>query len=157
MSFNDEYLTAHFKRGEFTFSEMATRGEIDNSPSLDEWENLRALSEACLEPARAALGPIRITSGYRCPALNTAIGGAENSQHIRGQAADIIPVTVKLSDLFVWLYGNVAFDQIIWEFGQWIHVSHVYAGTQRKSALLAYKKNGKTVYAPITQDQVDSL
>jgi len=155
--FDRTKLTPNFSRWEFTVSETASRREISNVPSMEQWESLRALTLACLEPARAALGPLRITSGYRCTALNTAIGGASDSQHMKGEAADVIPIAKSLAAFFVWIYENVEYDQLIWEFGQWVHVSHKASGTQRKEALLAYKKNGKTVYAPITQEQMAAL
>lgn len=157
LNFSNEPLTANFKRGEFTFSEMATRKEINNSPSLVHWANLKALAETCLEPARDVMGPIHITSGYRCHSLNTVIGGAASSQHMLGEAADIMPTTKTLAVLFVWLYKNSPFDQLIWEFGQWVHISHKLEDPQRGEALLAYKKNGRSVYAPLDPEQLSSL
>ncbi len=155
--FDREKLTPNFARWEFTVSDTATRRDISNIPDAEQWLNLKALSLTCLEPARAAMGPIRITSGYRCPALNTAIGGATTSQHMVGEAADIIPMTKSLAALFVWLHANVPFDQLIWEFGDWVHVSHKREGENRRQALLAYRKDGKTVYAPITDEQINAL
>ena len=155
--FQRQKLTTNFSRWEFTVSETAARRDIPNSPSQEHWLNLKALSELCLEPAREALGGIRITSGYRCKPLNDAIGGAPNSQHIKGEAADIIPVAASLPVLFLWLYNNAPFDQIIWEFGQWIHISHKRDSTQRHESLLAQRHNGSTVYAPITQEHMDKL
>ena len=157
MDFDHELLTPHFARWEFSLSDTAVRRDIPNAPSAQQWESLKLLSETCLEPARVAFGPIRITSGFRCPALNTIVGGAPSSQHMKGEAADIIPMLGKLQDLFVWLNHNADFDQLIWEFGKWIHVSHTMIGTQRHGVLLAYRKNGKTVYAPITEDQLKTL
>ncbi len=114
----DNFLTPSFKRGEFTRSQAATRRDIRNAPTLDQWSNLRVLAEDCLEPARKALGPLIVTSGFRSPALNAVIGGSTHSQHMEGEAADIVGVTVKLPELYVWLYLHVEFDQLIWEFGK---------------------------------------
>ena len=155
--FLSEKLSKSFYRWEFTVSETAARRSIANTPSLKEWDNLKALCDTCLEPARTALGALRINSGYRCSALNTAIGGAPNSQHIYGQAADVIPMHGTLVDLFEWLHSNVPFDQLIWEFGSWVHISHVKESEQRHQTLIAYKKNGRTLYMPITDEQVSSL
>jgi hypothetical protein len=157
IKFEHEFLTPHFMRWEFTQSETAARRGITNAPSMDEWGALKELTLTCLEPARLAFGAIHISSGYRSSALNGAIGGAPNSQHIRGEAADVIPRHGALADLFKWLHASVPFDQLIWEFGAWIHVSHSRYGTQRGAAMLAHLQNGKTVYTPVTQDHMDAL
>lgn len=83
-------LTEHFTLSEFVRSETAERNHINNTPSQEVVDNLRALCRNVLEPARVAFGePIYITSGYRCPALNKAVGGKITSQHLRGEAADL--------------------------------------------------------------------
>ena len=79
------------------------------------------------------------------------------SQHIRGEAEDVIPIRGALSDLFSWLHGNVPFDQLIWEFASWVHISHVRDGAQRKQVLMAYRKDGRTIYTPITAEQMLAL
>jgi len=151
-------LTKHFARWEFVTSDTAIRKSIPNEPSAMQWDCLKALSESVLEPCREILGPIHVTSGYRSPALNQAIGGAKNSQHMEGEAADIIPYKGTLTDLFVWLYfSELPFDQLIFEFGVWIHVSHSRMRLPRHEALVATKINGKTVYAPITKEQVRAM
>ena len=110
--------------------------------------NLRALAENVLQPARDALGAIEVTSCYRSPAVNKAVGGSKTSQHVQAQAADL-----KFSGgndvLFKWIARNLDFDQLIWEFGTdvepaWVHVS--YASNNRKQKLKAVKQNGKTKY-----------
>lgn len=147
-------LSPHFARWEFTVSQTAVRRGIGNMPPPEAWENLEALALRVLEPARVACGPIRVTSGYRSPLLNSAIGGADSSQHTKGEAADIIPYRVPLPVLFRWLYENAPFDQLIWEFGEWIHVSHRRTGPQRGSVLLAHKREGRTAYAKMEHEQV---
>lgn len=147
-------LTPNFAHWEFVVSETAARRGIGNTPTPEHWERLKALATNVLEPCRVACGPLRITSGYRSPALNTAIGGAPMSQHCFGEAVDIIPVADRLEKVFVWLYKNAPFDQLIWEFSEWIHVSHKLSGSQRGTVLLAHKSDGKTVYAPITREQM---
>ena len=75
---------------ELTKSTTAQQKGIKNVPSKEQEQNLIALIENVLDPLREAYGkPIVVTSGYRCPALNKAVGGASNSQHMTGQAADI--------------------------------------------------------------------
>lgn len=147
-------LTENFSHWEFVVSETAARRGIGNTPTPEHWDRLETLARNILEPLRAACGPIRITSGYRSPALNTAIGGAAQSQHCLGEAVDIIPLKVSLQEAFVWIYKGTPYDQLIWEFGEWIHVSHKASGAQRGTVLLAHKVDGKTLYAPITEEQM---
>ena len=92
----------HFRLSEFLLSNTATNEGIDNTPpTLDILHNLTCLAE-CLELVRAALDdtPLIITSGYRCPALNTAVNGAKKSHHLQGLAADFIAPPLELSDTY---------------------------------------------------------
>ena len=118
-------LSEHFDLNEFTRSATADRLHIDNSIPEELIPNLRNLCQQVLEPLREHLGtPIVISSGYRCPALNRAVGGVSNSQHLTGEAADI--VLPNLADVFYWLIDNVPFDQLGFESRgstKWIHVS----------------------------------
>ena len=82
-------LTTHFVLSEFTRSETAERLHIDNTPNEEQIANLRNLCEKVLEPLRERFGAIIISSGFRCQRLNTAVGGARNSQHKTGEACDI--------------------------------------------------------------------
>jgi zinc D-Ala-D-Ala carboxypeptidase len=83
MSSNDKVqLSDHFALWEFTTSQEAERQHIDNTPSAEVISHLRTLCGQILEPARAALGPLRISSGYRSPALNAAVGGSRNSDSL---------------------------------------------------------------------------
>jgi hypothetical protein len=146
-------LSNSFNLIEFTSSETASRRGIDNTPSIAVIENLRLLCENVLQPLRDKYGKsINITSGYRSPKLNKAIGGSSTSQHCFGQAADI---QVDRKDyLKVWeILKTLPFDQIIFEFGtesapDWIHVSFVQ-GKNRGQKLKAVKNIfGKTEYLP---------
>lgn len=84
------WLSPHFRLIEFTRSGVATDKGIDNTPGKEEVDALRALCENILEPLRHRFGAIYISSGYRCRRLNNAVGGVMNSQHMRGEAADIL-------------------------------------------------------------------
>src|SRR3569833_46377 len=88
---DDHQLSPNFKLSEFLVSQTAARQGIQNVPSAAEVANLEKLCLNVLEPVRTVLGgkPIFISSGFRCPALNKAVGGAPNSDHQLGQAADI--------------------------------------------------------------------
>lgn len=122
-------MAKFFTVEELTKSTTAQQKGIKNVPSKEQEQNLIALIENVLDPLREAYGkPIVVTSGYRCLALNKAVGGASNSQHMTGQAADIRSVedTVqenkKLFDLIQNL--KLPFDQLIDEYNlNWVHVS----------------------------------
>lgn len=132
-------LTEHFTLDEFIVSQTAARLGIDNTPTQEIVDHLRHLCSTILEPARAALGPLHISSGYRCPALNVATKGAADSQHMLGYAADVIPANVTKLTLARWVVANIPdFDQVILEFGTpdepaWIHAS---ANPRARRALL---------------------
>ena len=138
-------LSEHFKLEELTRSETAKLKGIDNTPSDLVIENLRALCEYTLEPLRQRLGkPIRVSSGYRSPEVNKAIGGASNSQHVEGKAADITVAGMTVDELFEEASKYVAYDQVIQEFGRWVHLS--YSNPLRRMRLWAVKTDGKTEY-----------
>lgn len=130
----------YFTFAELTASATAKRKGIDNTPDLRVMAKLTALVANILDPLREAYGkPIVVTSGYRCPKLNKAVGGAAKSQHITGEAADIRALSdkpsdnKKLFDLIIKL--NLPFDQLIDEYGyNWVHVSYSQ-GLNRKQIL----------------------
>lgn len=135
----------------FTLEELTrTSTGLNNTPNTEEIENLRELVVNVLQPAREALGPIRITSGFRSPEVNKKVGGADSSQHTKGEAADLM-MSGGNKRLLDWIIANVEFDQIISEFPdangnpQWVHVSYS-KGNNRNQTLKAIKKNGKTRY-----------
>jgi hypothetical protein len=124
----DIQLTRDFKLSEFTQSTTASTRGINNTPNAEEISHLRKLCDEILQPARSALGPIQITSGFRSEKLNELVGGVPNSDHRLGYAADIIPTQVSKLELARWIKRNTSFDQLILEFGEdnnpaWIHVS----------------------------------
>jgi hypothetical protein len=105
-----------------------------------------------LQPLRNALDyPIKISSGYRCPRLNTHIKGAPNSQHMYGQAVDLIDVSNGNAVLFETIKSlGLPFDQMIDEFGlAWVHVS--YDSQRMRHQMLKATKNskGRTVYTSL--------
>lgn len=118
----------HFTIHELTRSATADRKGIDNTPSKQVIENLTALVDNVLDPLREAWGkPIHVNSGYRCPELNRAVGGAPGSQHMKGEAADITAGSQALNRKLYILLRNLDLpvDQAINEHDfKWIHVSY---------------------------------
>lgn len=126
-------VTMHFTIEELYASETAKRLCIDNKPSVQKMINLVYLAAYVLEPLRVAMNePVRISSGYRCEKLNKAVGGVYNSQHLKGQAADLCidGDMAKGRRWFNYIRDHLSFDQLIWEHDRsgtyWIHVSFVY-------------------------------
>lgn len=120
-------LSEHFSVDEFTFSATAQAMGIANCPGSSELANLRFLCREVLEPARKVIGePIHITSGYRCLALNRAVGGVAQSYHVRGLAADLhIESAAHASRLADALNAQPYCDLILVEHAHgasWLHV-----------------------------------
>lgn len=130
----DVPVTMHFTLEELYRSETAKKLGIDNKPSTQQTINLVYLAAFVLEPLRVAMKePIPIGSGFRCQALNKAVGGVYNSQHMKGQAADLcIGGDIKKGrKWFNYIKDHLPFDQLIWEKNPktgncWVHVSYVF-------------------------------
>lgn len=137
-------LTAHFTLEELTFSSTGERLCIDNTPD-DETKARMLMLAMGLEKVRALLGaPMHIDSGYRCPALNKAVGGVPDSAHVQGYAADFIcpDYGTPLMIARVISGSDIAFDQCIQE-GTWVHIS--FDPRLRHQALTAtFGPNGAT-------------
>ena len=120
----------YFSIKELCKSSTAKKLNIDNTPSAEIKENLTVLIEECLDPIREKFGnPIMVTSGYRCPQLNAAMGGSPTSHHTRGLAADIdTNENKKLWNTIV--SGDFKWTQLINEYPDeegepsWIHISY---------------------------------
>ena len=135
----------------FTLEELTATGTgLSNVPPPDARATLKELVDNVLQPARDAIGlPVTVTSGYRSPAVNRAVGGAAGSQHTRGEAADLQCADNRR--LFEAIRGGLLFDQLIWEHGTddcpaWVHVSYKTQGN-RKEVLRTVDRDGVTVYA----------
>lgn len=149
-----------FSLTELTHSNTAVAEGIANQPGPTEAANLSALCRAVLDPLRQAVGqPIKINSGYRGPALNKRIGGAADSQHLRGQAADIQSSAMTVLELFKTVIRlGLPFDQLIYEArsatSKWVHVSHDVARTRGEVRIAEFDANGKPVrYPVVTREQ----
>lgn len=119
----------YFTIQELCASTTAKQKGIDNTPSAAVKTNLQKLITNLLNPIREAYGkPIVISSGYRCPALNAAVGGVANSQHVTGQAADLQATSSgSLADIFRAAVKVGGYDQLIIEHAKntvWVHISY---------------------------------
>ncbi len=133
----------YFSIKELTKSDTAARLGIDNTPSAAVVENLTALVDNVLDPLRELYGkPIHVSSGYRCPRLNKAVGGVASSQHLTGQAADLCQGSREENRrLFIYLEEYCTFDQLLWENGgAWVHVSYRKDGNNRHQVKRITKK-----------------
>jgi zinc D-Ala-D-Ala carboxypeptidase len=139
-------LSQNFKLNEFTTSQTATRKGIDNTAPAPIVERLRMVANT-LEQIRTLLGnhSIRISSGYRCIALNRAIGSGDSSAHTLGYAVDFTcpgfgtpkEVAKKIAE------SDIKYDQLIYE-GTWIHLS--VDPRNRRDLLTAHFRGGKVTY-----------
>ena len=152
-----ERISKHISYKEGVFSNTATRLNIDNTPGQLEFSNMGVIADNIFEPLRKWVNaPIKITSFYRSPNLDKALGGSYRSQHCEGRAMDIDDVFGRTTNalMFEYIKNNLDFDQLIWEFGNdtnpdWIHVSFCSPAENRSRCLRAFKLHGKTHYKEI--------
>lgn len=124
-------------------SQTAQRKGLDNTPSKSTINVMILTAEKVFQPVRDHFGvPIRVSSFYRSPAVNAAVGGSKTSQHRTGEAIDMQGTNgLTNAEIFNWIRKNLDFDQLIWEYGNstepaWVHVSYT-----------AKRKNRKQVFA----------
>ena len=123
-------LSKNFWLSEFVTSQTAERMRLDNTPTTDVINNLKMLCDRVLQPIRDHYNlPVIISSGYRSPAVNRAVGGSTRSQHQFGQAADFEIPSVDNYQLAKWIEQNYNYDQLILEFytggnSGWVHVGY---------------------------------
>jgi zinc D-Ala-D-Ala carboxypeptidase len=147
-------LSKNFTLKEFTKSSTATRLGIDNTPKDEHLVAAKELFENCVQKVREHWGITRLSSGYRSPALNEAIGGSKTSQHSKGQAVDFECDGADNLEVAKWIRDNLEFDQLISEFYEdgdptsgWIHLSYVSPEKNRNKCLTAQRVDGKTHYS----------
>ena len=137
-------LSKHFTVDEFEDSYEAIRRGITNKMPTEMRYAAIALCKNVLEPLREKLGkPIQVSSGYRCQALNKAIGGSIHSQHCLGQAADIKVKGIDPTDVCKAIIELGIYDQLIDE-GNWTHVS--WSKNCRHQKLTAHFESGRVRY-----------
>lgn len=131
-----QQLSSNFTLEELCRSQVARRKGIDNAPYGVIQDRLRALCVNILQPIRDHHGPVHVTSGFRSAALNEAIGGAAGSQHLRGEAADIVVTGMTPEQVCRWVQANLRnWDQCILEYDDWCHVSFTSARPNRRELL----------------------
>ena len=142
-------LSENFTLEELIRSNTAERMGIDNVPKDEKVvENLRSLCLEVLQPLRDYVGaPVHINSGYRCPELNIVVGGVKNSQHCRGEAADIRIVSPKQGrEWAAWIEDNCRFDQMLLERNKsgavWLHVSCKRDASKNRQSFTILKVEG---------------
>lgn len=147
----DLQLSKNFYLSEFTRSEVAERQgrPVTVKPGSVVEGNLKRLCAQVLQPLRdGAPGELFVSSGFRPPWLNRAVGGSPKSQHLWGEAADV----VAKGKSPLWLCRRVIelglpFEQLIYEFGRWAHVSVAREGhPPGKQVFTAVKRLGRTLY-----------
>jgi zinc D-Ala-D-Ala carboxypeptidase len=135
-------LSPNFSLTEFTDSQTAARMGIDNDPPVELVPVLKATAR-CMEDVRDLLGgkPVLVSSAYRSPELNAAIGGSKNSQHMSGEAVDFTCPKFGTPEQIVKAIKDspLLFDQCILEFYRWVHIS--FSDRNRRQTLII-DKNG---------------
>lgn len=140
-------LSANFDLSEMTVSQSAARLGLSNKPGAAETNNLKRLCQDVLQPLRDYLKkPVLISSGYRSPAVNRAVGGASTSAHMTGRAADIHVPGLTTAQLVNKIHGlGLPIDQVIDEFGSWVHVGIAPDGSRPRGEYLAARNHGGQV------------
>ena len=150
-------ISKHITMREAIHSEYAKLHGINNEPDVQTIKAMQHVAQSVFEPLRGFFNlPIKINSFFRNNEVNAAIGGAKSSQHVKGEAMDLVGTSgITNAQLFYAILKlKLPFDQLIWEFGtdtepSWVHVSKTL-GNNRYQVLRSFNKNGKTVYVDIT-------
>jgi len=142
-------LSEHFTLEEATYSETAIRMHIDNQPDDRQLENMKSAAQQ-LEAVRYVTGALRVNSWLRLPDVNVAVGGSKVSSHMDGWAIDCSSSAHTPYALcqFV-IKAGIKFDQIIHEYGRWMHIS--FAPEMRQQSLTIYKPEGKYKIGILTE------
>jgi zinc D-Ala-D-Ala carboxypeptidase len=144
-------LTPHFTLEEMTDSQTAARKGIPNVPTDQERKNLLRTAEV-LEKVRTLLGdkPVLISSGYRSPAVNAAVGGSKSSAHMSGLAVDFScpghGTPLKICKTLHPHMKELGIDQLIHEFNSWVHLG-LRGGDPRHQALTIDNRGTRTGFA----------
>ena len=144
-------LSEHFSLDEATYSETAIRMHINNQPDERHLENMKSAANQ-LEAVRNVTGALRVNSWLRLPDVNVAVGGSKVSSHMDGWAIDCSSTAHTPYELCqIVLKNNIKFDQLIHEYGRWMHVS--FAPEMRQQSLTIYKPEGKYKIGILTEEE----
>lgn len=123
----------YFKEHELYQSSVAQQQGINNTPGKQELDRLLHIRDNYLNPIRDKLGePIIVSSGYRCPELNKKVGGASTSNHLTGEAVDLVVRSGNIKKLFNTIESflkesNLPFDELLFEKSSkgsvWVHLA----------------------------------
>jgi hypothetical protein len=149
-------LSKNLSLKEVTRSTTAQRLGIDNTPTEEYIKNLKYIAENIFQPMRDHFAvPIFVSSGYRSPELNKAIGGSPRSFHCYGMALDLDQdyrnTTLGNGTIFHYIKDNLPFTELIYEFGDdngpdWVHVALAKGRENEKVVKIAKRINGKNIY-----------
>ena len=147
-------LSEHFTIEEATYSETAVRMGINNQPDERQLANMKTAAEH-LEKVRDVTGPIRVNSWLRQPDVNVAVGGSKVSSHMDGWAIDCSSSAHTPYELCqIVLKAGIKFDQLIHEYGHWMHLS--FAPEMRQQELTIFKPEGKYKPGILTESEYHS-
>lgn len=136
------FITPHFTLAEMTVSQIAAREGLDNKPGPQALANLDLLCQALEGVRELCRAPVLISSGFRSQAVNQRVGGARNSAHLSGLAADFTVVEIEPREVVQRiLASDLVFDQLILEYDSWVHLA-VAAQTPRREVLTARRGMG---------------
>lgn len=144
-------LSEHFSLDEATYSETAIRLGINNQPDDRQLGNMKIAAEH-LEAVRAVTGALIVNSWIRLPDVNVAVGGSKISSHMDGWAIDCSSSAHTPYELCqMVLKAGIKFDQMIHEYGHWMHIS--FAPEMRQQSLTIFKPQGKYVSGILTAEE----
>lgn len=137
---DQRWLSRYFQSWEFVRSSRAVELGIANVPTDAQFRSMVRLCDTVMDPVREEFGSWFVSSGFRCVALNEAVDGYRKSAHPFGCACDgrAYDPRVALVDVMRWFQGpgaKLPYDQVIYEYGRWIHIGirrPGYSGPRRQ-------------------------